>query len=440
MDKQKLKTAVLAIIEQNRDRLIEIGETLYRMPETGFKEYQTAAYVKQILENCGLDVTEGIAVTGLKATASGKKQEANIALMGELDALIMPGHPHCHPERGTFHGCGHHAQLTTILGVALGLVKSGLMQELDGSLTFIGVPAEEVIEQEFRKALRDEGKLFFLSGKQEMIRLGVFDDVDAVLCSHVMGQSSEPRCWLGHSWNGVIFKTVELTGKSAHAGLAPDRGINALEAALCGMNNINAMRESFHDDDHVRIHYIITKGGDSCNIVPDDVRMEFGVRAAHVPAMKQADKRVDAALRLGAEAIGAGIKITNSGMDMPCRQDRTLGAIYLQNARDILGDDRVEDAFGSHRGSSTDCGDVASLLPLIHPYFGGFTGLPHANDFDIADPYAAYVVPAKLAAATVIDLLWDNASATKELKKTFKPSFSGKEDYLAYAAALFSAQ
>lgn len=332
----------------------------------------------------------------------------------------------------------HHAQLTTILGAALALVKGGLMGELDGDLTFIGVPAEEVIEQDFRKELREQGKLFFLSGKQEMVRLGVFDDVDMVLCSHVMGHKAEPYSWAGHSWNGVIFKTVEITGKSSHAGLAPDQGINALEAALCGMNNINAMRESFNDNDHVRIHYIITKGGDSSNIVPDDIRMEFGVRAATVPAMKQADKRVDAALRLGAEAIGAKIKITNSGMDMPCHQNRMLGDIYLQNARELLGEEKVEDVFGHHRGSSTDCGDVASLIPLLHPYFGGFVGSPHANEFDIVDPYAAYVVPAKIAAATAIDLLYDDAKLAREIKTSFTPSFASKEEYLAYAASLFS--
>ena len=438
MEKQLLKEKALAYIEQNKDYLMQIGQKLYDMPETGFREYETAAYVTQILEECGLDVTGGLAITGLKATAKGRKSNANLALMGELDALIMPSHPHCHPTRGTFHGCGHHAQLTTILGAALGLVKSGLISLLDGDLTFIGVPAEEVIEQDFRKALRDEGKLFFLSGKQEMVRLGVFDDVDMVLCSHVMGHKAEPYCWAGHSWNGVIFKTVRFTGKGSHAGLAPDQGINALEAALCGMNNINAMRESFRDDDHVRIHYIITKGGDSSNIVPDDIRMEFGVRAASVPAMMQVDKRVDAALRLGAEAIGAGINITNSGMDMPCHQNRMLGDVYLQNAREILGQDKVEDVFGHHRGSSTDCGDVASLIPLLHPYFGGFVGSPHANEFDIADPYAAYVVPAKIAAATAIDLLWDDAALARQLKEAFTPAFPSKEAYLEYAASLFA--
>jgi len=438
LEKQILKDKVLEYIEQNKDYLFEIGKKLYSMPETGFREHETAAYVKSILEECGMDVTDGVAITGVTAKASGRKSEANVALMGELDGLIMPSHPHSHPERGTFHGCGHYAQLNTILGVALGLVKSGFIRELDGDLTFIGVPAEEVIEQDFRKQLREEGKLFFLSGKQEMVRLGVFDDVDMVLCSHVMGQKAEPYCWAGHSWNGVIFKTVEFTGKGAHAGLAPHQGINALEAALCAMNNINAMRESFKDDDHVRIHYIITKGGDSSNIVPDDIRMEFGIRAASVPAMKQVDKRVDNALRLGAEAIGAGIKITNSGMDMPCHQNRMLGDVYLQNARDILGADKVEDVFGDHRGSSTDCGDVASLIPLLHPYFGGFVGTPHANDFDIADEYAAYVVPAKLAAATVIDLLWDDARLAKQIKQDFKPAFANKEEYLEYAAGLFA--
>ncbi len=438
MEKQVLKTKVLEIIEQNKDYLIEIGRNLYRMPETGFKEYETSAYVKQILEECGLIVSDGLAITGLKAKASGKKHEVNLALMGELDALIMPNHPNCHPQRGTFHGCGHHAQLTTILGVALALVKTGLISELDGDLSFIAVPAEEVIELDFRRELREQGKLFFISGKQEMIRLGVFDDVDMVLCSHSAEHKAEPYCWVGQSWNGIIFKTVEITGKASHAALAPDQGINALEAALCGMNNINAIRESFRDDDHVRVHYIITKGGDNCNIVPDDVRMEFGVRAANIPAMNQVDERVDAALRLGAKAVGAEIKISNSGMYIPCRQSRMMGDIYMRNAEEILGEDKVEDISGVHRGSSTDCGDVASLIPLLHPNFGGFVGAVHSNDYDVVNEYAAYVVPAKLAAATAIDLLYGDAQQAKNLKAEFKPLFSSKEEYLEYAAKVIS--
>ena len=433
MTKAQLKAAVLQNIEDNREKLIEIGTYFYNNPETGFQEVKTAKYVQEILEECGMSVKTGVALTGVKATASGRKHDINVALMGELDALNMPSHSHCDPSTGKFHGCGHHAQLTTFLGVALGLVKSGLNEELDGDITFIGVPAEEIIEQDFRKELRSEGKIGFLSGKQEMIRLGEFDDVDMVICSHVMGQDPEAHSWVGHSWNGVIFKTVRYTGKGAHAGLAPHKGINALEAALCGMNNMNALRESFLDCDHVRIHYIFTKGGDSCNIVPDDIRMEVGVRAANMPALRDANEKVNRALRLGAEAIGAGIEIVDSGMYLPCHQNETMGEIYLENAKALLGEDKAENVFGDHRGSSTDCGDVASLMPLIHPYFSGAVGTPHANDFDIVDPYAAYVIPSKIAAMTVIDLLYDGAKLAYKVKEDFIPDFANKEAYLEFA-------
>lgn len=427
MNKEEIKLAALKMIEDNRDNLITIGRALYEMPETGFKEVRTSEYVKNVLEDCGLCVHDHLAITGMKATANGRKPSVNIAVMGELDALVMPSHSHSDPVTGAFHGCGHHAQLTTMLGVAIGLVKNGLLAELDGNLTFIGVPAEEVIEQDYRRELKKRGELFFLSGKQELIRLGVFDDVDMVLCSHIMGHISQPHSWAGHSWNGVIFKTVRYIGRSAHAGLAPENGINALEAALCGMNNINALRESFLDSDHVRVHYIITKGGDSCSVIPDDVRIEIGVRAANAAALQCAESRVDRALRLGAEAIGAEIQIETSGMDMPCHQNNALGQIYLDNARSILGEENVENVFGSHRGSSTDCGDVASLIPLLHPYFGGAVGTPHAPNFDIVDDYAAYVVPAKIAATTIVDLLFNDAELSRQIKDNYKPVFVCKQ-------------
>ena len=432
MEREELKRTAIEAIESSKDELIAIGRHFMANPETGFREEKTSAYLKGILENCGLSVRDKIAMTGIKARAAGRKHESNVAVMGEMDALLMPTHAGCDPVTGAFHGCGHHAQLTTIIGVCFGLVRSGLMKELDGDLTFIGIPAEEVIESDYRRSLIDAGKLHFVSGKQEFIYLGEFDDVDMVLCSHIMGQVTAPHAWAGHSWNGIIHKSVRYIGKSAHAGLAPERGINALEAALCGMNNINAMRESFPERDSVRIHYIITKEGSSPNIVPDDIRIEGGVRAATVEAMFKVNERVNKAFRMGAEAVGAGIEIDDSaGYYMPCHQSEALGEVYLHNARNILGPENVENVFGQHRGSSTDCGDVASLIPLLHPYFGGASGAPHGADFDIINEEAAYVYPAKIAAATVIDLLYDGAAKAKEIKADFVPAFDSKEAYLA---------
>ena len=433
MTKSEIKKAALDAIEACRGELIGMGRDLYAMPETGFREEKTSAYIKQVFEACGMSVRDRIALTGVRAVAPGRAHIVNVAVMGEMDALLMPSHARCDPVTGAFHGCGHSAQLTTVLGTALGLVRSGLVKELDGDLTFLGVPAEESIELEYRRGLVKAGKINSVSGKQEFIRLGEFDDIDMVLCSHIMGQTAGAHSWIGHSWNGVLNKSVRFRGKGAHAGLAPHDGINALEAALCAMNSINALRESFRDDDHVRIHYIVTKGGDSPNIVPDDVRMEFGVRAATVEAMTAANARVNRALRCGAESVGAQVDIDDAaGGYLPCRQDRALGELYLANAREVLGAENAEDAFGSHRGSSTDCGDVASLVPLIHPYFGGAVGTPHGNEFDIVNEYAAYVVPAKLAAATIVDLLCDGAKGALGVKREFVPAFSGREEYLAY--------
>ena len=437
MTGRELKLRAVAAIDAAREELVGIGHDLYAMPETGFREERTSAYVRQALTDCGLEVRDGIALTGLKAKAKGRRHDINVALMGELDALIMPSHADSDPRTGAFHGCGHHAQLTTIIGVAIGLVRSGLIGCLDGDLTFIAVPAEEVIELSYRRELIEAGKIEFVSGKQEFIRLGEFDDIDMVLCSHIMGRTPAPHCWVGHSWNGVLHKTVQFRGRSAHAGLAPDNGINALQAALCAMNNINALRDSLRDTDHVRIHYIITKGGDSANIVPDDVRMEFGVRAATVETMLSVNGRVNAAIRAGAAAVGARVFIDDSaGAYLPCHQSNALGQIYLANAREIIGSADTEDCFGVHRGSSTDCGDVASLLPLLHPYFGGAVGEPHGADFEIVDDEAAYVVPAKLAAATVIDLLSDSAVAAKRIQSDFRPAFAGKDEYLRLFSSL----
>lgn len=430
MEKEQLKQAVLNSIEENKERLIEIGNWLYANPEPGFREEKTAGCVKKVLEDCGLSVRDHVAYTGVKATAKGKSHHINLALMGELDSLIMPRHPKADPVTGACHGCGHHAQLTTILGVAMGLVETGLLQHLDGDLTFIGVPAEEVVEQDYRNELREVGKIRFLSGKQEMLALGEFQDVDIVFCSHIMGQTEQPHSWVGHSWNGVIHKTVRFTGKAAHAGLAPEKGINALQAAICGLNNLNGLRERFRDDDHVRVHYIFTKGGDSANVVPDDVRLEFGVRASTVEAMQKANEMVNQALQNGADTIGAMVEIEDTGSYLPCHQNEQMCQLYTANAKALLGDENAENVFGSHRGSSTDCGDVASLIPTIHPYFGGAVGSPHGADFDIINPYAAYVVPAKIAAMTVIDLLWDDAKLARQVKKNFTPVFQSIEEYL----------
>ena len=210
MTKEQLKALAVQAVEDARDELIAIGRHLQSIPETGYHEVKTSSYMAEQLQKCGLTVTKGLALTGLRAKAEGRKtdcraagsQRINIGVMGELDSLVMPNRKGADPVTGAFHGCGHHAQLTTVIGTAFALVWTGLVKELDGDVTFFGVPAEESVEAEYRKELVREGKIRFTTGKAEFIRLGVMDDVDMVFMSHVMGTEPAPHSWIGHSWNG----------------------------------------------------------------------------------------------------------------------------------------------------------------------------------------------------------------------------------------------
>ena len=435
----ELKRRAIEAIENKRRDLVEMGDALLHMPETGFREHRTSAFVKERLEELGLLVRDGIAITGLKAKAEGRSRSKCVGIMGELDALVFPSHIHADRVTGYGHACGHHAQLTMVIGTAIGLIESGVLSELDGDVAFLAVPAEESVELEYRRELVKEGKIEFLGGKQEFIRLGVFDDVDAVLCSHLSTVRSGGFRF-GQSYNGVVHKNVRFIGKSAHAGMAPQLGINALQAAVNAINLINGMRETLPESECPRIHYIITKGGDSPNIIPDDVRMEVGVRAASSEYLAILNDKVNEAIEAGAKSAGATVEIDDMGAYQPTYQDVNLTRLFAENAAFIVGENKLDDASNLHRGSSTDVGDVAALVPTIHTNFDGAKGSPHTAEYDVADPHFAYVEIAKVMAMTVIDLLSNDGAELDRVKQEYKPIFANKEEHAAYYKRLLRKQ
>ena len=147
--------------------------------------------------------------------------------------------------------------VTTGIAVACGL--RDVMSELDGDVVLFAVPAEEYVEIDWRNAQRDEGRLKYLGGKQQLIAEGAFEDIDMAMQMHV---ASGDEFNLGASSNGFIGKLIEYHGRPAHAAFAPEEGINALNAAMMGVMGVNAIRETFRDQDHVRFHPIINAGGD----------------------------------------------------------------------------------------------------------------------------------------------------------------------------------
>ena len=433
MDKQQIKAAVCAAIDQNRDKLIALGKDIFAHPELGYKETRTSALVQQMFEELGLPYQNGLALTGVKARAAGRDHRATVAVMGELDAVVSPLHPNADKQTGAAHACGHNAQITTMLGAAMGLCLSGAMEQLDGDLAFLAVPAEDFVELEYRQKLRDEGKVEFVGGKQQLIAEGAFDDVDMAMMVHSYCSPDVRSSVVGAPSSGFVGKIVQYTGKEAHAGVEPENGVNALNAAMLGLMAVNAQRETFKDDDGIRVHPIITKGGDLVNIVPADVRIETYVRGMDTDAVVAASAKVNRALEAGAYAVGARCEIKELPGYLPMRQNPDLDRVFLQNARALLGEEHVIDAtVGPKMGAgSSDMGDLSHVIPAIHPVAGGFCGSAHAKDFAICDEEMAYILPAKMMAATAVDLLWDGAAEALRVKENFVPKYT-KESYLQF--------
>ncbi len=187
-----------------------------------------------------------------------------------------------------------------MLGAALGLKLAGISDSLAGNVTFMAVPAEEYVEISFRQQLRDQGKIRYLGGKQELVYRGEFDDIDIAIMVHADKDAPAGRVGLCETCNGFIGMTVQYIGKEAHAAGAPHEGINALNAAMIGLMGVHALRETFQDQDIVRVHPIITKGGDLVNTVPADVRMETYVRAKTMAAIEGTYGKVSRAFKAAA--------------------------------------------------------------------------------------------------------------------------------------------
>lgn len=426
MNLNSYKRNVCKIIDKNKEELISLGEKILTNPELGFKEEKTAKLIKETFDKMGVKYKDKLALTGIKATISGRKKSPNIAILGEMDAVISPNHPSANKETGAAHACGHHTMITNLLGVGIGLFNSGVMKDLDGSVTLFAVPAEEYIEIEYRKNLLRQGKINFLGGKQELIQLGEFDDIDMAMMFHPAPNTPNRVIYTNLSMNGFIGKMVRYIGKGSHAGAAPEKGINALNAAMLGLQAINSLRETFRDDDCIRVHPIITKGGEGVNIVPSEVKIESYVRAKNIDVLIETNKKINQALEAGAMAIGANIEIEDLPGYMPMISNELMTKIFINNASKIIGKENVHE-IPIHSSGSSDMGDVTQIIPGIQPMIGGFEGELHSKVFKITDKEMAYIVPAKIMAMTVIDLLYNNASFAKEVIKKRKKD---KKKYL----------
>lgn len=419
---------ILRLIDVHKDQIIAFAEDIAAHPEPGYEEFCTAGKTAEVLKNLGYKVTEHLARTGVKGTKS-IKEGPSLTVIGELDAIGCHSHPNANPVTGVAHACGHHAQMAAMIGCAIAMADPDVQKCLAGTVNFLAVPAEEYIDADKRARLKKEG-IEFCCGKSEMIRTGVFDDTDIALTTHVHMVPVEEDFYLGNpACNGYSAERVTVRGKAAHGAIDPWNGVNALSITTSAIQMMGLMRETFREEDHVRLHNVIRKAGDVINSVPDEAIVETKVRAASLDKICEITDMVNRAYAGSAYAFGGKIEMEKLQGYMPIIPRAADNALI--EAADDLGLNYRTVQKGDFNNACTDVGDLSHLVPVVNFTFKGFEGKLHGEDFKITDPEKAYILPAKLLALTVYKLLKNGGQEAKKITKSYTPVFN-KESYIQY--------
>lgn len=426
----KISEKLAGAVEQHVEMIYEAEDYIWKHPESGYKEWGTSAYMEERFEKMGYALHRAGDIPGFYTDLDTGRPGPKVAILGELDSLIVWNHPDCDQKTGAVHACGHNCQSAILLGVAAALKEPGALDGLCGSIRLISVPAEELIELSYRNELKHKGVIRYFGGKVEFIARGYFDGVDIAMMIHAGNLPEGKALEFNQGNNGCLVKNVTYHGVSSHAGGSPEKGKNALYAANLALNAANALRETFVDEEHIRFHPIITQGGTAVNAIPETAKLESYVRGASYESIARANEKINRALAASAAALGCGMTLEDAPGYMPLYNDHNLEQVMAEAMRQVAGPDSVIFVDTWSKGS-TDMGDVASIMPAVHPHSNGARGKGHGADYTVQDLRLACLLPAQCLAATAGLLLEDDAAAAKRIIAEFHPQFPSKEAYLA---------
>jgi amidohydrolase len=408
---EERRIALCKWIDKHFDLMDAVEKEIWEHPETGYKEWRTHAYVKQQMEALGYRITEVGDIPGLMTEIDTGRPGPTVAVMAELDSIVNTSHPAHDPETGAVHACCHHAQCAALMGIAAALKEEGALDGMSGRIRLMFVPAEELLELEYREELRQKGIIGYYGGKVELMRRGFFDGVDISLMLHTGG--GKGIFTLSPGQNGCICKRIAITGKTLHAA-TPYNAINALYAAETALAAVNALRETFHDEDHIRVHPIITGKRGTVNNIPDLITMESYIRGASVEAMEDANRRVNRAFAGAAAALGAQVHISDRPGYSPVYNDTNLYDTVKEVMTSLVGAENVKESKEWGTGC-TDMGNLSCVMPALHPHGSGMHGHGHGDDCYVEDKHSALTLAAQFQLCTCEALLCDNAVSARRI-------------------------
>ena len=336
------KERAARIVSADAERLIQLSEQLHAHPETAWEEHRAARWVAEALEEAGFTVTPaylGLDTAFLATYGSGPFR---VGLCAEYDALP-----------GLGHACGHNLIAAIAVGAARALVP--LADAAGLTVEVYGTPAEE-------------GG----GGKIELLERGAFAGLDLAMMAHpapVDVAEAQPFA--------VSHSHVTFHGMAAHAAAYPEQGVNAADAFTIAQVAVGLLRQQLPPT--VRIHGVVTNGGEAPNVIPARTEGRWYVRAENLEQLSQIEEKVWRCFQAGALATGCALDITpESKPYAQFRADQQALLSYVTNAEQLGRTfDRDSPARRMNR-ASTDMGNVSQLVPAIHPYVG-ISSLPALN-------------------------------------------------------------
>lgn len=403
----------------DKDRILRLADDLLKHPELGYKEYKTKQYLVEYFKELGYKIENECFETAFSVSKG--SGHPHIGLIAEMDAIPTLGHKYANKEdNNAAHACGHSSQCVSMAGV-MSLLNN---DKFKGKVTLFFTPAEEYTDIEYRKSLIKNKKIKYIGGKINMIESGMFDDVDLFIHLHAMGESNN-KFSVGSNLAGFVYKKIIFNGKASHAAVAPQNGVNALNMYALFNNAMNMLRETFKDEDTIRVHGIVLEGGQTVNSIPERVIYECYCRSASSDGLLLTSDKIDNAAKCCAKALGGTCTIQTSPGYMPLVQDKLLSDIFYEEMLKYADKDEI----GVNHSSMAagDIGDVSVFKPCIQFGYGGFKGVPHSKDFMIKDEDLVYFKTINIT-YNVVKKLLDDPKLVKNIVDNFKPRMS-KEEY-----------
>ena len=326
------QNGILKQVDQVKDQVIAFRHHLHSHPELSFQEHATSAFIRESLGKAGLELTTGIAGTGMMLRIYGKGPGIIVALRADMDALPIQeksDKPYCSQNEGVMHACGHDVHSSCLMGVAL--VMNALKDQWNGELRCIFQPGEEKLP----------------GGASMMIKEGIlkYPDVECILAQHVFPELEVGQ--VGFRPGMYMASTDELylkvIGKGGH-GAMPHRNIDPV---LISAHILVALQQIVSRRSDATLPCVLSfgkiQGNGATNVIPDFVNLEGTFRTFDEEWRKKAHDLIKEIAQGTAKAMGGNCEVAVVSGYPHLKNDQALTADLQRVAKEFLGEEKVFD-------------------------------------------------------------------------------------------------